>query len=89
MTYRAREFWTDERNWATHDFLTRREVQALCRAGGFDVLRIRGYWIPYLRRLVPDPTARLRVEGVLGRIPLVRHWASVLAVEAVRTVRPL
>src|SRR2546430_17684751 len=29
--YRAPAFRSDERNWATHDFLTRREIRALCR----------------------------------------------------------
>lgn len=83
-TYRAREFWADERNWATHDFVTRGEVRALCRRGGFDDVRIRGYWIPYARRMVTDPVARFRLETVLGIVPGLRHFAAVLAVEARR-----
>jgi ubiquinone/menaquinone biosynthesis C-methylase UbiE len=84
-TYRAREFWSDERNWATHDFLTRGELRALCRQGGFDRPRISGYWIPYSRRLVPDAERRFRVEARFGRWPVLRHWASVLALEARRS----
>jgi len=84
-TYRAREFWSDERNWATHDFLTRGELRALCRQGGFDRPRLSGYWIPYSRRFVSDAERRFRVEGRLGRWPVFRHWASVLALEARRS----
>lgn len=84
-TYRAREFWSDERNWATHDFLTRGELRALCRQGGFDRPRLSGYWIPYSRRFVSDAERRFRVEGRLGRWPIFRHWASVLALEARRS----
>jgi ubiquinone/menaquinone biosynthesis C-methylase UbiE len=84
-TYRAREFWSDERNWATHDFLTRGELRALCRQGGFDLPRISGYWIPYSRRLLPDAERRFRLEGLLGRWPVFRHWAAVLALEARRS----
>ena len=83
-TYRARAFWSDERNWATHDFLTRGELRALCRHGGFEPPRIWGYWIPYSRRLVPDAERRFRLEGRIGRWPVVRHWAAVLALEARR-----
>jgi SAM-dependent methyltransferase len=83
-TYHAREFWSDERNWATHDFLTRGELRALCRRGGFGRVRLSGYWIPYSRRLVPEAEGRFRLEGRLGRWPLFRHWASVLALEARR-----
>jgi hypothetical protein len=83
-TYRARDFWTDERNWATHDFVTRGELRALCRAGGFDVIRITGHRLPYARRMVGDPTARFRLERALGTVPGVRHFAAVLAVEARR-----
>jgi len=83
-TYRAREFWSDERNWATHDFLTRGELRALCRRGGFGRVRLSGYWIPYSRRFVPEAEGRFRLEGRLGRWPLFRHWASVLALEARR-----
>lgn len=83
-TYRAREFWSDERNWATHDFLTRGELRALCRRGGFGRVRLSGYWIPYSRRFVPEAEGRFRLEGRLGRWPLFRHWASVLVLEARR-----
>jgi len=82
--YRDREFRTDERNWATHDFLTRGELRALCRAGGFEDVRIEAYWIPYSRRLIPSPDRRFRVERIVGRIPVVRHAGSVLAMEARR-----
>ncbi|HZP37436.1 MAG TPA: class I SAM-dependent methyltransferase [Methylomirabilota bacterium] len=85
FTYRARAFWSDERNWATHDFLTRGELRALCRHGGFEPPRIHGYWIPYSRRLVPDPERRFRLEGRIGRWPIVRHWAAVLALETRRS----
>lgn len=83
-TYRRRSFWGDERNWATHDFLTRGELRALCRRGGFDDVRITGYWIPFSRRLVREPRRRFEAEHRLGRLPLVRHLAAVLAVEARR-----
>jgi SAM-dependent methyltransferase len=83
-TYRAPEFWKSERNWATHDFLTRGELRALCRHGGFEELRIRGYWIPYSRRLVRDAGRRFAIESRLGRVPGLRHFAAVLAVEARR-----
>jgi ubiquinone/menaquinone biosynthesis C-methylase UbiE len=83
-TYRARAFWSDERNWATHDFVTRGELRALCRLGGFGRPRLSGYWIPYSRRLIPDADRRFRGERRLGRWPVFRHWASVLAVEARR-----
>lgn len=83
--YRAREFWTDERNWATHDFLTCGEIRALCRYGGFEDVRISSYWIPYSRRLVPDPERRFRIERRLGRIPVLCHFAGVLAMEARRS----
>jgi SAM-dependent methyltransferase len=82
--YRRREFWTDERNWTTHDFVTRRELRALCRRGGFADVAIETYWIPFSRRLVPDPRRRMRLERAVGRIPGVRHAASVLALEARR-----
>jgi ubiquinone/menaquinone biosynthesis C-methylase UbiE len=82
--YHARAWWSDERNWATHDFLTRGELRALCRVGGFARPRFTGYWIPYSRRLIPDPERRFRAETRLGRWPLLRHWASVLAVETRR-----
>lgn len=83
--YRAREFWTNELNWATHDFLTRGEFRSLCRRGGFEDVRISAYWFPYSRRLVPDPRRRFRLERGLGRIPGLRHFAGVLAVEARRS----
>jgi SAM-dependent methyltransferase len=86
-TYRAPAFWTDERNWATHDFLTRGELAALSRAGGFEEVRITGYWIPGSRRLVPDAERRFRLEGRVGRLPGVRHAARVLALEARRATR--
>ncbi len=86
-TYRRPAFWGDERNWATHDFLTRGELRALCRGSGFDDVRIGGYWIPFSRRLVPEPRRRFEAERRLGRLPLVRHLAAVLAVEARRGAR--
>lgn len=82
--YRARGWWSDERNWATHDFLTRGELSALCRIGGFGAPRVSGYWIPYSRRLIPDADRRFHVESRIGRWPVFRHWAAVLAVEAWR-----
>jgi ubiquinone/menaquinone biosynthesis C-methylase UbiE len=85
--YRAPEFWSDELNWATHDFLTRGELRALCRRGGFEVTSIGGYWIPYSRRLIRDPERRFALERRLGRLPGLRHWAGVLSVEAVRSPR--
>jgi ubiquinone/menaquinone biosynthesis C-methylase UbiE len=81
-TYRAPGFWRQERNWATHDFLTRRELAALCRGAGFREIRIAAFWFPYSRRLVPDAERRLRLERILGAIPLFRHLAGVLAVVA-------
>lgn len=83
-TYHAREFWTDELRWATHDFLTRGEIRSLCRTGGFEDVRISGFWFPYSRRFVPDPVRRFYVERMLSRVPGVRHLAAVLAVEARR-----
>jgi ubiquinone/menaquinone biosynthesis C-methylase UbiE len=82
--YRARDFWTDERNWATHDFVTRGEIRVLCRSGGFEDLRISGYWMPYARRVTTDPLARFRLESRVGRVPGLRHFAGVVAVEARR-----
>ena len=84
-TYRRREFWAKELNWATHDFLTRGEIRSLYRRGGFEDVRISAYWFPYSRRLVPDPRRRFRLERGLGRIPGLRHFAGVLAVEARRS----
>ncbi len=83
--YRARDFWSREEGWATHDFLTRGELRRLCRIGGFDPPRFSGYWIPYMGRLVPDPARRFRLESRLGRLPLLRHWAGVLAMETRRS----
>jgi len=85
--YRAPAFRSDERNWATHDFLTRREIRALCRRGGFEDVRITGYWIPFSRRILPDPRRRFRAERLVGSIPGLRHVAAVLAVEARRSDR--
>jgi len=82
--YRARAWWSNERNWATHDFLTRGELRALCRIGGFTPPRLSGYWIPYSRRLIQDPDRRFHLEGRIGRWPVFRHWAAVLALEARR-----
>ena len=84
-TYRAREFWTDERNWATHDFLTRGELVSLCEGGGFGDVRVSGFWIPYSRRIQPDAERRFRLEGRWGRLLGLRHFARVLAVEARRS----
>jgi len=82
--YRAREYWSREINWGTHDFLTCGEIRGLCRDGGFERPRITGYWFPYMSRLVPDPTRRFRLESCLGRIPGLRHMAGVLAIETRR-----
>lgn len=83
-TYHAREFWSDERNWATHDFLTRGELRAPCRHGGFDRPRLSAFWIPYSRRFVLDAERRFGLEAGLGRWPVFRHWGSALALEARR-----
>jgi ubiquinone/menaquinone biosynthesis C-methylase UbiE len=82
--YRRQAFWSNEMNWATHDFLTCRELSGLCRHGGFEPPRISGYWIPSLGRLMREPAARFRLERRLGRVSLIRHFAGVLAVEARR-----
>ena len=87
-TYRAREFWSSEMNWGTHDFLTCGELRTLCRHGGFERPRITGYWFPWSSRLVRDPATRFRLESRLGRLPGVRHAAGVLAVEARRRPAP-
>ena len=84
-TYHARVFWAEERNWATHDFVTRGELRSLCRRGGFEPPRLSGYWIPYSRRLIPVADRRFRVERRLGGWPGLRHWAAVLALEARRS----
>jgi len=83
--YRARAFWSQEAAWATHDFLTRGELRALCRHGGFDPPRITGYWIPYTARFILDPGTRFRLESRLGRLPGFRHMAGVLAIETRRS----
>ena len=83
-TYRKREFWANELNWATHDFLTRGEIHTLCRQAGFRNARISTYWFPYSRRFVPDPGKRLRLERLLGCVPGLRHFGGVLALEAHR-----
>jgi SAM-dependent methyltransferase len=82
--YRATSFWQDERNWATHDFLTRGELRSLCRQGGFTDVTLEGYWIPGSRRLIVDPRRRFELERVMGRLPAVRHFAMVLALTARR-----
>jgi ubiquinone/menaquinone biosynthesis C-methylase UbiE len=83
-TYRQPSFWSDERNWATHDFLTRGELRALCRRGGFVDVRMTGYWLPFSRRVVPEARRRFETERRVGRLPLVRHLAAVLGLEARR-----
>lgn len=82
--YRAPAFRGDERNWATHDFLTRGEIHALCRRGGFEDVQITAYWIPFSRRLLPAPARRMAAEAVLSRLPVLRHFGAVLAVRAFR-----
>lgn len=86
--YRAPAFRGNPRNWATHDFLTRGELRALCRAGGFAEVAIDGYWVPFARRLVADPERRMRLEERLTRVPGFGHCAAVLAVQARRTADP-
>jgi ubiquinone/menaquinone biosynthesis C-methylase UbiE len=82
--YRAPAFWRDERNWATHDFLTTGELRDLCRQAGFADVTLEGYWIPGSRRLVTDPRRRFGFERTAGRVPGVRHFAAVLALTARR-----
>ena len=82
--YRAPTFWRDERNWATHDFLTRGELRDLCRQGGFTDVAFEGYWISGSRRLIVDPRRRFALERMVGRLPAVRHFAAVLALTARR-----
>lgn len=82
--YRAPAFWRNERNWSTHDFVTRGEMRALCRAGGFLDVRFTGYWMPLSRRLVPDPIRRMTLEAQVSWLPLVRQAGAVLAIEARR-----
>jgi ubiquinone/menaquinone biosynthesis C-methylase UbiE len=88
-TYRHPEFRADALNWATHDFLTKGEIYRLCRRGGFEEVEVAGFWMPYLRRLVPDARRRFALERRLGGVPGLRHLAMVLAVEARRSARPL
>jgi SAM-dependent methyltransferase len=82
--YREKAFWMNELNWATHDFVTRGEVRALCRSSGFGEVRILGYWMPKFRWLFPSRHRRFVVESFIGRIPGLRHLAAVLAIEAYR-----
>ena len=82
--YRRPAFWRQERHWATHDFLTTREIRRLCADAGFERVAVSGYWIPFTRRFVADPRRRFALETRLGRLPGVRHMAAVLAVEARR-----
>jgi ubiquinone/menaquinone biosynthesis C-methylase UbiE len=86
--YRAPEFRGDERNWATHDFLTRGELRALCRQGGFEDVHIDTFWIPYSRRFIASPERRFWVERLVGSVPLVRHFGAVLALAARRAETP-
>ena len=86
-TYRAREFWTDKRNRATHDCVTRGEVRARCPRGGFDEVRIRGFairgsWIPGARPMVADPLPRFGPENALGSVRGRCRFAALAAVEA-------
>lgn len=41
--YRAPAFRSDERNWATHDFVTRGELRAQCRHGRFECMHLDSY----------------------------------------------
>jgi ubiquinone/menaquinone biosynthesis C-methylase UbiE len=83
-TYRATEFWTKEINWATHDFVTCGEIRTLCRRAGLVQVTMSGFWFPYSRRFVPNPQRRFRLERFFGGLPVIRHFGSVLAVEARR-----
>lgn len=83
--YRDKEFWKNELNWATHDFVTRGEVRSLCRDAGFCDVHISGYWMPKFRRLLPSRHRRFIVESIVGRVPGLRHVAAVLAIEACRS----
>jgi SAM-dependent methyltransferase len=85
VTYRRPAYWRQERNWATHDFVTRPEIRTLCRRAGFEAVRISGYWMPGFGRLLPDRMRRFRAETVVGRIPGLRHLAGVFAIEARRS----
>jgi ubiquinone/menaquinone biosynthesis C-methylase UbiE len=84
---RGPAFARDELRWATHDFLTVGELRRLCARGGFGEVRVTGHWLPYSRRLVRDIGRRVALEERLCRVPIVRHLAGVLAVEARRQAR--
>jgi hypothetical protein len=45
------------------------------------------FWIPFARRVWPDPRRRFHVERRLGSFLGLRHFAAVLAVEARRSGR--
>jgi ubiquinone/menaquinone biosynthesis C-methylase UbiE len=86
--YRAPGFRGDERNWATHDFVTVGEVRRLARRGGFVDVRVSGYWVPGSRRVVPDARRRFALERRLGTLPGLRQLAGVVAFEMRRADRP-
>jgi ubiquinone/menaquinone biosynthesis C-methylase UbiE len=65
--YRAPGFQSDPRNWATHDFLTRREIHALCRRGGFEDVRITAVLDPVRAPGVARPASPLS-RGATPRI---------------------
>ena len=48
------------------------------------LVRIDADWIPFSRRFLTAPKRRFRVERALGRVPMLRRFAAVLAVEARR-----
>jgi ubiquinone/menaquinone biosynthesis C-methylase UbiE len=81
---RGAAFARDELRWATHDFLTAGELRRLCARSGFGDVRVSGHWLPYSRRVVRDAGRRAALEERLCRLPIVRHLAGVLAVEARR-----
>ncbi len=82
--YRAKSFWSNELNWATHDFVTCGEIRSLARHAGFSETRISGYWLPRYRQLFPERRKRLILETITGHLPGIRHLAAVLAIEARR-----
>ncbi len=82
--YRRKEYWTSDRNWATHDFVTRGELRSLCQQAGFQNAKLSGYWIPGCKRLFPERRQRFAIEQIAGRVPGLRHVASVVAIEARR-----
>lgn len=84
---RGAAFARDELRWATHDFVTAGELRRLCARGGFGDVRVTGHWLPYSRRVVRDGGRRVALEERLCRLPIVRHLAGVLAVEARRKAR--